>query len=56
MLEGSNVKPVIEMARMIEVHRAYDAVKGFVEDHNFLIALNYHSYGNLLIFVGKVAP
>ncbi len=30
-LEGSNVKPVIEMARMIEVHRAYDAVKGFVE-------------------------
>ena len=31
MLEGSNVKPVIEMARMIEVHRAYDAVKGFVE-------------------------
>ena len=27
MLEGSNVKPVIEMARMIEVHRAYDAVK-----------------------------
>ena len=31
VLEGSNVKPVIEMARMIEVHRAYDAVKGFVE-------------------------
>ena len=31
MLEGSNVQPVIEMARMIEVHRAYDAVKGFAE-------------------------
>jgi len=31
MLEGSNIQPVIEMARMIEVHRAYDAVKGFVE-------------------------
>ena len=31
MLESSNIKPVIEMARMIEVHRAYDTVKGFVE-------------------------
>ena len=31
MLEGSNVQPVIEMSRMIQVHRAYDAVKGFVE-------------------------
>lgn len=31
MLESSNVQPVIEMARMIEVHRAYDSVKGFVE-------------------------
>ena len=31
MLEGSNVQPIIEMSRMIQVHRAYDAVKGFVE-------------------------
>lgn len=31
MLEDSNIQPVIEMARMIEVHRAYDAVKGFIE-------------------------
>lgn len=31
MLEGSNIQPVVEMARMIEVHRAYDAVKNFIE-------------------------
>lgn len=31
MLEGSNIQPILEMSRMIEVHRAYEAVKGFVE-------------------------
>ena len=31
MLEGSNIQPVVEMARMIEVHRTYDGVKGFIE-------------------------
>jgi len=30
-LEGSNIQPVVEMARMIEVHRKYEGVKGFLE-------------------------
>jgi len=31
MLESSNIQPVVEMARMIEVHRKYEGVKGFLE-------------------------
>lgn len=31
MLEGSNVLPIIEMSRMIDVHRTYDNVKKFIE-------------------------
>ena len=27
-----------------------DAIKNLVEEHNFKIALNYHSYGNILIY------
>lgn len=30
-LEGSNVEPIIEMTRMIEVHRAYDRAKNIIE-------------------------
>lgn len=30
-VEGSNVEPIREMANMIEVHRAYDSVKNFIE-------------------------
>ncbi len=30
-LESSNVQPIIEMTRMIEVHREYDKVKSFIE-------------------------
>ncbi|MDP4795474.1 MAG: flagellar basal-body rod protein FlgF [Rhodospirillales bacterium] len=30
-VEGSNVEPILEMASMIEVHRAYDGVKNFIE-------------------------
>lgn len=33
-IEGSNIQPVIEMARMIDVHRAYDSVKNFVESED----------------------
>jgi flagellar basal-body rod protein FlgF len=33
-LEGSNIQPVIEMARMIEVHRTYDSVKNFIESED----------------------
>lgn len=29
-VEGSNVEPIVEMANMIEVHRAYDSVKSFI--------------------------
>ena len=31
MLEGSNVQPVVEMSRMIHVHRTYEGVRGFLE-------------------------
>lgn len=31
MLEGSNVLPIIEMTRMIDVHRTYDSVKSMIE-------------------------
>ncbi len=31
MLEGSNVKPISEMTRMIEVSRSYQSTKNFVE-------------------------
>ncbi len=30
-VEGSNVQPILEMANMISVHRAYDGVKNFIE-------------------------
>jgi flagellar basal-body rod protein FlgF len=30
-VEGSNVEPILEMANMINVHRAYDSVKSFIE-------------------------
>ncbi len=32
------------------------AVKYFTETHNFLMALNYHTYGNLLIYPWGYAP
>lgn len=31
-IEGSNVDPVVEIARMIEVNRAYEAAQGLLED------------------------
>ncbi len=31
MLEGSNVQPIFEMAKMIEVHRTYESVRTFIE-------------------------
>lgn len=31
MLEGSNVKPIVEMTRMIEVSRSYESTKNFVK-------------------------
>lgn len=31
MLESSNIQPIIELTRMIEVHRSYDNVKKFIE-------------------------
>jgi flagellar basal-body rod protein FlgF len=33
-LEGSNIQPVIELSRMIEVHRAYDSVKTFIDSED----------------------
>lgn len=34
MLEGSNVKPILEMTRMIEVSRAYQATQRMMEDEH----------------------
>ncbi len=31
MLEESNVQPIVEMTRMIQVHRTYESAKSFVE-------------------------
>jgi flagellar basal-body rod protein FlgF len=31
MLEGSNIQPVVEMSRLIEVQRTYESVKNFLE-------------------------
>ena len=31
MLEGSNVQPIVEITRMIEVHRAYEGTKMFIQ-------------------------
>ena len=31
MLEGSNVEPIIDLTRMIEVSRSYDAAKKFID-------------------------
>ncbi len=31
MIEGSNVQPILEMVRMIDVHRAYQRSKSFIE-------------------------
>jgi flagellar basal-body rod protein FlgF len=31
MLEGSNVQPIFEMTKMIEIHRQYDSVRNFIE-------------------------
>ena len=31
MLEGSNVQPILEMAKMIEISRTYDSVRKFIE-------------------------
>ena len=31
MLEGSNIQPIVEMTRMIEVHRAYEGTKMFIQ-------------------------
>lgn len=30
-LEGSNVQPIFEMAKMIDIHRTYDSVRNFIE-------------------------
>ena len=31
MLEGSNVKPIFEMAKMITIHRSYDVIRSFIQ-------------------------
>ena len=31
MLEGSNVQPILEMAKIIEISRTYDSVRKFIE-------------------------
>lgn len=31
MLEGANVQPIFEMAKMIDIHRTYESVRNFIE-------------------------
>jgi flagellar basal-body rod protein FlgF len=31
MLEGSNIQPIFEMAKMIEIHRTYESVRSFID-------------------------
>ena len=31
MLESSNVQPIIEMTKMISVHRAYENIRRFID-------------------------
>ena len=33
-LEGSNVDPIVEIARMIAVNRAYEQAQGLIEDED----------------------
>ena len=34
MLEGSNIKPIIEMSRLIETQRAYEGVRKFIDSED----------------------
>jgi flagellar basal-body rod protein FlgF len=34
MLEESNVQPIVEMTRMIEIHRAYEGTKSFIQQED----------------------
>ncbi|OFX10212.1 MAG: flagellar basal-body rod protein FlgF [Alphaproteobacteria bacterium RIFOXYD12_FULL_60_8] len=34
MLEGSNVEPVVEITKMIAIHRSYDSVTKMIEEEN----------------------
>ena len=36
MIEGSNVKPIVEMTKMISVLRAYQAIKGLLDGQHEL--------------------
>ncbi|HEX9702542.1 MAG TPA: flagellar basal-body rod protein FlgF [Rhodospirillales bacterium] len=31
MLEGSNIQPIFEMAKMIDIHRTYESVRNFID-------------------------
>jgi flagellar basal-body rod protein FlgF len=33
-IEGSNIQPVLEISRMIDVHRAYESVKNFIDSED----------------------
>jgi len=49
--EGSSPDPCYQTYRGISAFSEPEtqAIRDFVQDHNFLAAFNYHSYGNLLI-------
>ena len=34
MLEGSNIKPIIEMSKLIETQRAYESVRKFIDSED----------------------
>lgn len=45
MLEGSNVEPILEMTRIIQVQRAYDGVRKFIDREDQRIRAMIEEYG-----------
>ena len=47
MLEGSNVKPILEMAKLIEINRRYDSTRKFIEREDERVRSMLREYGQI---------
>jgi flagellar basal-body rod protein FlgF len=45
MLEGANVKPILEMAKLIEINRRYDSTRKFIEREDERVRSMLREYG-----------
>lgn len=45
MLEGANVKPILEMANLIEINRRYDSTRKFIEREDERVRAMLKEYG-----------